>query len=266
MRPLNLIRHLETGTGATPATPSSAFDEQKPASALLRRLSGQWDAINHCKNKFPRKVSREYTSASLDSLHVACVAVFATMMSELETFQRVLYAGCYEYSIHLAAFEPDQAFKNLDKKELSPRLLAGYRGAHASVGRLVADSLGNWHDPAAVNCAFHGFAKWQLYDAVAIEDLKLMWQLRHSIVHTGGWITRPDSQKLSAISGLADHPITVGFPFIDSATRRLYRTISACVSNYGHAYIGRLAPATPAPTRAEIDDLFSVSGPRNAWI
>lgn len=263
MPALDLIRHLELGPGATP---SSAFDEQRPAAALLKRLSAQWDAINHCRNKFPKKLSGELTKASANSPHVACSAVFATMMSEVETFQRVLYAGCFEFSAHIPAYDPKEALKKIDKKELSPTILAGYRGASASVGRLLADSLTGWHNPASVNSFLHAFALRELFDPIGVTDLTLMWQFRHSIVHTGGWITRPDSQKLAALTGLADRPIIVGFPFIDSATRRLYRTISNSVTAYGTAYIARLDPSTPATVWTTLTNLFDVAGPRPAWI
>lgn len=85
------------------------------------------------------------------------------------------------------------------------RLAAHRSEGVAPVGMLIADSMRGWHDPEAVNGMFRAFGSGtDLFSRDDCERLAVLWQFRHSIVHTGGTLTQPDAQKVEAIKSLGD--------------------------------------------------------------
>ena len=53
----------------------------------------------------------------------------------------------------------------------------------------------------------------------------MLWQLRHSIVHTAGTIGRPDAQKVPDLASFGNHEIVAPPTFIDATARRLHRVV-----------------------------------------
>lgn len=92
----------------------------------------------------------------------------------------------FELSAHLSGFSPEKNFKFLSGTEISVTAAAAYRGEILSVGQLVSDSLSGWHDPGNVNKHMEGFIPGNFFNKADQTELRLLWQLRHSIAHTAG--------------------------------------------------------------------------------
>ena len=170
-------------------------DSSQPAVAFLYEVIEISDAIRHCVHNFPRRKSGEFTAASTDSLWGLCAAAHASLMSQLESYQKALFAGLFEASRLNDEFKFELFERQLSKWNASIQLerLQNYRGDMASIGLVLADSLNGWHDPARVNSYFRAIVtSWDLFSTEDTSELAVLWQIRHSIVHTGGRLTRGD--------------------------------------------------------------------------
>ena len=249
------------------------FDYIKsPGTAFLKYTVEAKNAIDLCIRKFPKKDGQKtYVKDSLDSLQHLVVAMVPAVLGHFETYQRYLFAGMYDASVHLDKFDVDAFLKRLSKVSevaIDPVRLAAHRGLGAeSIGLLMADCLSGWHNPERVNAFFDAFGlKRQLYSADDCSRLNVLWQIRHSIVHTGGTLTLPDAQKAKELAGHGNKKLVFENRFIYEISRKLHPLIKKATEGVGTAFKARLKASTPADVRQKLDDLFSVKSSVAVWL
>ena len=165
-----------------------------PASAFLRYAVEAKSSVDLCCRSFAKKSDGSYRKDSLDSIQHLVAAMLPAMMGHFETYERYLFAGMFDLSSNLTKFDVDRMLTRLDNLgglSIDPRRVAAYRGIGAqSIGLLLADSLSGWQWPERVNDYFETFdLKRQFLANDDCRRLSVLWQLRHSIVHTGGTLS-----------------------------------------------------------------------------
>lgn len=93
-----------------------------------------------------------------------------------------------------------------------------------------------------------------------IEDLGTLWQLRHSIVHTGDWLTIPDSQKVSALIEFGGHPFFMEATFIEAVDRRLHSIVKKSIQRLDKGMQKHLPKAIIK--NADYKELVELTSPR----
>lgn len=242
-----------------------------PATAFLRYLVEAKSSIDLCVRNLPRKGNGDFTQASEDSINYLVVASLPAVMGHFETYQRYLFAGMFDLSVHLEKFNVGAFFKALAKEtniELDWSRLAAHRASGAgSVGALLAGSMSGWHNPIQVNKYFGCFrVNFTPFGNEQRERLKTLWQLRHSIVHTGGTLTLADAQKVSALEGLGDRKIAFESNFIFEVARKLHPLIKTSTEGLGSGFKQRLVAGVAADEMARIDKFFEVKSSVAAWL
>jgi hypothetical protein len=248
---------------------------KSPGTAFLRYLVEAKDAVSLCVRSFSKKQDGTWTKDSKDSLQHIITAMLPAIMGHFETYQRYLFAGMFDKSTHLT---------NLDIAEFSARLTKASRSDHAqsidlrrlgahrglgveSVGLLLADSLTGWHKPTTVNAYFDAFGLRRKFlanrEAGEIEQL---WQLRHSIVHTGGTLSLPDAQKVTSLAHLGGRRLAFQPSFTLEVARKLHPVVYSSTVGMGTSYTARLLPTTSLADRNAVSELFSVKSSVSAWI
>lgn len=242
---------------------------KEPATAFLRYVVEAKSSVDLCLRKF--KTNNEYSADATNSIRHIIVAMLPAIMGHYETYQRYLFAGMFEYSIYFTSFNVDKFFKAIEKNAsivIDPIRLSSYRNAQGfSSGFMIADCLPSWHSPEKVNSYFSAFElNRQLYGNSEIRRLKTLWQLRHSIVHTGGTITIPDAQKVAELSDCGGKTVAFENNFIYEVARKIHPLIKTATEGIGGVYKAKLKPGLDAAVRGKIDDLFSVRSSVNVWL
>jgi hypothetical protein len=249
---------------------SHAEYRKEPATAFLRYVVEAKSSVDLCLRKF--KANNAYSTDAVDSIRHISVAMLPAIMGHFETYQRYFFAGAFENSIYLDSFDIDCFFKKIEKHSgISIDLirLSAYRGGGSgfSAGIIIADSLSGWHSPDKVNKYFAAFGlPVQVFGNDDSKRLKVLWQLRHSIVHTGGTITLPDSQKIAELSAHAGETVAFENNFIYEVARKMHPLIKLATNGFGGAYKAALKANTPTSVSTVIDELFSVRSSVNVWL
>jgi len=267
------LKSFESYLVETTAHKTSASAYAKcPADAFLLYVCDAYDSFVHCLNKFTKKTDGNYNTDSQDSLrHISC-AILGTLMGHFETYQKSLFAGVVERTNSFPSFDIERFLKHFDKHcggeiSISTDRLLAFRELSAPVGFVIADSLSSWHSAVRVNSYFKAFdVKQDLFSNTEVSDLEVLWQLRHSIVHTGAWLTVPDAKKVRRLSKLGDKPIVFDSMFINAVCRRFHRIVK-------NANQRLLADCTlllgPSPLSGVIPDFqafLAVKSPYVTWL
>lgn len=242
-----------------------------PAVAFLRYLVEAKSAIDLCVRNLPKKANGDFTQASEDTIQYLVVAALPGVMGHFETYQRYLFAGMFDLSVHLEKFEVENFFKALSKEtniDLDWARLAAHRASGAgSVGALLADSMSGWHSPEKVNKYFGCFRlSFEPFGNTERSRLRTLWQLRHSIVHTGGTLTLADAQKVKSLEGLGDRRIAFKKNFIFEVARKLHPIIKTATEGLGASFKSRLVSTVTAAEQAQIDAFFEVKSSVSVWL
>lgn len=256
---------------------------KSPATAFLRYVVGAKDAARQCLQKFKTTArARTYTRDALDSINLINAGLLAAIMGNFETYQKYLFANMFEYSIYLNRFDTTRFLKTLKdtvKAEKSTKFevdfsrIAGYRDSKVSVGLVLAEQLSNWQSPTIVNKFFKSFGladenghKLEFYSKGDKEKLSVLWQMRHSIVHTASTITLPDSQKVPLLNRFGGKVISLDTQFIYEVARKMHPIIKSATENMSKVYANNLSTGIPAEVLAKINDVFKVSSTCNVWL
>lgn len=242
-----------------------------PATAFLKYTVEAKSAIDLCIRKFPTKKNGDYTKDAYDSLQYLVVSVLPAIMGHFETYQRHLFAGVFDRTIYIDNFNLKGLIKRLEvDHSLSVSLggLASYRSTEiASVGLIVADNLHGWHDPVKVNGFFEAFNLGrQLFSNTACNKLSVLWQLRHSIVHTGGTLTLPDSQKVRELEDFGGHQIAFEYQFIYEVARKLHPIIKSATENIEHGFKSKIKQGLDEETLDDLGIFFKVDSSYSSWL
>jgi hypothetical protein len=267
-------KKLEAYLVASDAAHRTSLDSYAtcPGKTFLSYVCDAHDAFVHCENKFTTKQDGTYNKDSEESLrHISC-ALLGTIMGHFETFQKTLFAGLLERTGYLPAFDTEHFFKGLKKVtdrdvSISPARLMAFRKLNAPVGLVLADSLNSWHDPVRVGSYVRAILPASnCFDSSAVEDLSVLWQLRHSIVHTGAWLTFPDAQKVLPLSTWGGKAIIFEHTFVNAVARRFHLIVQACNANIQGAVTKALGNAPQQETVDSFAEFLQVSSPKAVWL
>lgn len=243
-----------------------------PAEVFLSSVCDAHDAFTQCLNKFTKKQDGTYNKDASDSLREISLALLGAMMGHFETFQKAIFAGLIERSATFPDFSTKSFISNISKNAsadfiVSPDRLLAFRSAKAPVGFVIADSLSGWHNPERFNERLKAFGmKVDYFSKKEMSDLEVLWQLRHSIVHTGAWLTEPDAQKITRLRKFANTGIAFEPSFVQAVSRRLHRIVKAGNARAEPAAVHLLGENPPASAEKGIRDLFAVRSPKMTWL
>jgi len=227
---------------AEPTSASISYDQYltSPGTAFLKYANEVKDAIVLCKKSFPKNKGGEKEN-SRQVLEHLIIAVIPAIMGHFETFQRFLFAGLFDFSIYIKGFEIDRLLKKI-AITIDQQKLSAYRGiGQLSIGILLADHITKWHTPKHVNDIFKAFSlKTDIYSNDDQKQLSILWQFRHSIVHTAGTITHPDSKKISALNPLGGTQIAFSENFIYEVSRKLHPIVQKASTQIGNEVLQNL--------------------------
>jgi hypothetical protein len=241
-----------------------------PATAFLRYAVDAKDAINNCLKYFQCKKDLKRNKNSQDSLRHISAAMLPGLMGHFESYQKALFSGMFELSRFIESFHPEQFMKGLEasqKIQIDLLRLSAYRGQPAPVGQLLADALKGWHDPDRVNQFMKAFnLKVDFYSKTDSEQLRILWQLRHSIVHTGGWITLPDAQKVNGLRTFGDTAIVFQDTFIPEVVRKLHRLIKTANDRLNVEFTKQLPSSLSQENLSLVVKFFAVESKMKVWL
>lgn len=239
---------------------------ESPSTAFLKYCNHAKNAIINCQNNFAKNDDGSYNKKAHASLQRIVTAMLPALMGHFETYQRYLFAGVFDHSIYLNNFKPDKLFQELKSRaninlSIDPVRLSAYRGVAAPVGLMLADSLHGWHDPKKVNDFFKCFDfKTDFFTSDDIDRLSILWQLRHSIVHTGGSITIPDSKKAKGLESFAGIRIVFEDDFIKEVARKMHPLVRDSTGRIDSAFRAKQQSSLTPEISQRLDKLFQVKG------
>lgn len=243
---------------------------KSPATAFLRYTVEAKDAVNHCQRHFSTNKDGTYSKDSRDSLQHILSAFLPSIMGHFETYERYLFAGVFEESGLLGDFDADQFFRYIDKNyglEIDPIKLSAYRGFDATVGIMLADNMPGWHNPRRVNSYFKALGfETNFFSADDCTRLNILWQLRHSIVHTGGSITLPDAQKVEGLRNFGNQPIVFDDNFVFEVSRKMHPLVKEATARLRSCFKSRMQGAIPEGAQERVDNLFKVRSSVGVWL
>lgn len=244
---------------------------EPPGETFLNEVVDLCDAVNHCKRTFTRKKRGGLTKDSADSFERIVTSTFAVLMSHFETFQKRQFAHLIDAYFIFATPDELELAKRLQKVgcELSlQRVLVG-AGEYGEVGEIVADALPGWHNSERVNAYFRAiFQDLNLYSNDLIRELDILWQLRHSIVHTGGVISRADAKKVSGLAGYGNRRLGFGEEFMPAIGRRFHIMIETILLQLGNKVTAGYKMGegeTDEDKKSLIYSLVGFSSRRKSW-
>lgn len=252
--------------------------EKQPAVAFLKHVVEAKDAAAMCMRTFKSKGVKSYSKDAVDSMYIISAGLLAGIMGNFETYQKYLFANMFEYSIYLNKFTTSEFIKHLNNAahsniSIDLNRLSSYRDNHAAVGLIIADNLKNWQSPTIVNDYFKSFRlqdargrMLEFYGTKAREKLAVLWQMRHSIVHTASTITIPDSQKIDKLNPFANKVIALEKNFILEVARKLHPIIKEATEHMRDVYLHNLKRDIPQAKLNAINDVFKVTSSCPAWL
>jgi hypothetical protein len=243
--------------------------EDPPATVFLKEVAHICDSINHCAHHFPRKKNQEFTSDSADAFQRLSMSAFALLLSHFETFQREQFATILNNIDFMQAIDDVELAKRLEKVGCTlslQRILTG-RGEPREPGQIIADSLPGWHNPERVNSYFRVMLPAvNAFSNDVVTELELMWQLRHSIVHTGGVITREDAIKVAALRDFRDRRLKFDESFIPAVGRRFHIITEVTMQQLESAVRKVFIPLDSVEdTESIIGIIVGYDSPRRSW-
>lgn len=240
-----------------------------PADIFLMEIVEICDSISHCRRLFTRKKDGEFTQDSFESFQRIATSSFALIMSHFETYQKQQFAHLIdcryclknEDDATLAASLEDVGCDLNTHKALTSEFEDG------NIGAFVANSLPGWHKGSKVNGYFKVLLpKVNVFSNSDIDVLNTMWQIRHSIVHTGGRISRYDATKVPKLREFENRDLTFREDFIDAVGREFHR-IAYDITDRMRSVLIDIWQATDVGVElGEADDLIGCTSPRKSWL
>jgi hypothetical protein len=243
---------------------------ESPATAFLAYCIEAKDSIIHCQRHFQKNQDGSLSKSSVASLQHLSAAILPAIMGHFETYQRHLFAGIFEMSGVLKNFHANDFFSKLQKADvdikIDPVKLAGYRRFSTTTGVLLADNLSGWHNPRLVNKYFRALLDTDIYDEGECKNLLLLWQLRHSIVHTGGSLSLPDAQKIPELMEHGRKPLAFDDTFIMEVSKKFHPLVKNATSKAEKSFKGQqIRDGTTRDDQRIIDKLFMVKSKVPVW-
>lgn len=246
---------------------------KSPGTAFLRHTVEAKSAIDLCIRQLPHNTNGTHTKSSRDTIQHLTLALLPTVMGHFETYQRYLFARMFDFTVYLKDFKVKPFIDTINKEaktEITIDLerLAAFRGVDlTSIGLVVSDNLKGWHKPEKVNIYFNAFGfEHQIFSKDAIKKLNVLWQLRHSIVHTGGTITLPDSGKVKELQKYGGKSNLFENNFIYEVARKLHPIIKNGTEGLGTKFKSEMKANVNSTKILEIEKFFEVKSSIGVWL
>jgi hypothetical protein len=94
----------------------------------------------------------------------------------------------------------------------------------------------------------------------------VLWQIRHSIVHTGAWLTLPDAQKVKRLKPYGGKPLVFEDSFINAVSRRFHRIVRDANGRLLADCKTLLTTNAPGHAVKNIDTFLAVKSPKQVWL
>ena len=161
-----------------------------------------------------------------------------------------------------------ERLKKIQGIQLDPLRITAYRGQPAQVGMILADSLHLWHSPFQVSEAFRSITNGaHFYTSAQIEQISLLWQVRHSIVHTGSTLTLPDAEKHHLLRPFAGKSFVFKANFIGVLAQKMHSFLKESVGRFSRDYKNDLIENLDKKVASEINTLFLVTSKmKGTWL
>jgi len=240
----------------------------QPFTSFLKQAVHLSDAFNHCKRHFPKKKDGDYNKDSLHSLQEIAGPILASLLSNLELFQRSIYGGLFDLTHKIPEFSSKGLIKGLRAAEVDVSIhhVIGYRGVKAAAGDIVADALPGWHDPRKVNNYFKGLLNIEpFYNAQRCNELSILWQLRHGIVHTGATLTPPDSQKAPELNMYSNRAIVFRPQMVEAVVIWFHKLLKEVHESFYPKVQARFTSGYTGDAKDALDELFKLDSPRKSY-
>ena len=236
-----------------------------PAQAFLSYVIEAKDAIDLCIRQLPKKQDGNYTQASQDALHHLSSSMLPTVMGHFETYLRFLFAGTFDNSDLFSEPLNDSFLKQCGlitsgSMSLIPNTVLAHRGKEIqSIGLLLADNMNGWHNPDKVNRYFKAFGiNNEFFNHTQKAEIEILWQLRHSIVHTGGTISIVDSHKIKALSSCGNSTIAFENRFIIELCKRFHLLVKDVGDRHWKALQTMFTTSAPDKRSKKNSEYFEV--------
>ncbi len=175
----------------------------KPLLHYLRATSDLWNLQQYVNNKISSTTS--YRKSAENHLRQLYTMILLGLVSAFERFLKETAANCIDY---VAPYVTDDRLKDFTAK--GHTLAAHFKDS--SLGKALTE-LDTWIDCRSVNDKFRqilaphhdkGGANFQVFPTDAAnkattETMSVVFQLRHTVAHNMGVITRADAQKLQLL-------------------------------------------------------------------
>ena len=247
--------------------------EEHPATALLRFTIDVKNAVEKCKTEFPKLANNHLTLESKVAIQNIINSSLAAIMGYFEMYEKYLFAGVFEQSSLLKKFDEKAFFKatfgpcEKGKVEIPIEQLTAYRRSSVSTGLIIANSLSGWHSPQKVNSYFMAFGlRTNVFSNADVDELNLLWQMRHSIVHNAASITLADAQKLPALKKLGNKEIVLSNKFIYDLTKYLHSVVFNANTRVKTEFSNGLIHELSATEKQNALKIFEVTSSVPAWL
>ncbi len=206
-QPLDLARKIKDILGHVGELPAEA---STPLTHYERTVADLQSSLAYIDNAFEIASHRLYNTATQRHRERLHGVLLVNFIECFERFLKEIAAACVD---HLAPYVLDDRF---DAFPVHGSSVAAYLGT-GSVGRALCESS-TWLDCSEVNKRFRNLMKAPFGESGAAFDLfplakqlpaeerwrtpllNLIWQLRHTLVHNVGVITKSDAIKLRLLS------------------------------------------------------------------
>jgi hypothetical protein len=262
----NFTKHLEP---FVPRDFDRIDESHHPPINFLAESVHVMETVQFCEYQFSHEGD---LSANVEQmLWDIAASSFVLLMSHFEIFQRELFADIVRIISYDNPSNDDAALaKRLEKVgcKLDIERVLAQRYEPKNGGQLIADSMPGWHSPERVNGYFGVLlSQSQFFSRTRCADLTLLWQLRHSIVHTGGWLSREDAAKVRALEFWGDKPILFKSSFIEEVVRQFHEIVEDGLKQLARGYKQIFLSKDYTAEHEDIAcDIFRVDSPRRDWL
>ncbi len=262
---------------------------KSPAVHFLTQIVNLNKSLRYCMEKFPsrnRSVSKpvyksvdKLTADGQKVIHRLSAASFVAMMGHFEIYQRSFVSRLFEATRFLRDLNIDMVMKRIlgDSKDSGIRIvdIAAYRGQPANIGGLLTDNISGWHNPQRVNEIIKAMLeKTDFYSGADIDYLNCLWQIRHSIAHTGGLLTLPDAQKVPRLKNIGDKRMFFDHNFIRQVHEEFHEIVKQSIGRAAQAFKNNVETAYKSDedekykilSSEEVESLFKVTSPRQSQL
>lgn len=183
------------------------------------RSFGKSHATVFLEKLFKIKEAASKASRDAESMQIWLCSLYSYTMGQFELYVRRQFIEVLNVSVFFKSYDSTSIAEKLRKVGCMPTIesILVDSANEWEPGWLISEAMPGWHDPEKVNQYFRVlFPDFCLYSNEQAERIRLTWQIRHSIIHTGGLITRFDARKHRLLHRFGDKKLHLSEKSIDN--------------------------------------------------